>query len=92
MYAPVVLDEAFDKADNEFTDLSIKIFVNFGFQMIVATPLKAVMTLEPYIGGACFIEIAERRRSGVLLIEYDADEQRLLLPERAREVAAGETA
>jgi uncharacterized protein YPO0396 len=91
IYAPVVLDEAFDKADNEFTDLSVKIFVNFGFQMIVATPLKAVMTLEPYIGGACFIEIAGRQRSGVLLIDYDKDERRLKLPERARrEVTAGE--
>lgn len=91
-YAPVVLDEAFDKSDNEFTDLSVRIFVNFGFQMIVATPLKAVMTLEPFIGGACFVEIADRRRSGVLLIEYDTEEQRLKLPERAREVSASETA
>jgi len=80
-YAPVVLDEAFDKADNEFTTLAMNIFVNFGFQMIVATPLKSVMTLEPFIGGACFVDINEQRQSGVLLIEYDADKQRLQLPE-----------
>src|SRR6202034_3515414 len=41
VYAPVVLDEAFDKADNEFTALAMGIFVEFGFQMIVATPLKS---------------------------------------------------
>ena len=57
----MVLDEAFDKADNEFTALAMNIFKNFGFQMIVATPLKSVMTLEPFIGGACFIDISERR-------------------------------
>lgn len=85
MYAPVVLDEAFDKADNEFTTLAMNIFTNFGFQMIVATPLKSVMTLEPFIGGACFVDISDRRTSGVLLIEYDDDRRRLKLPEHARE-------
>lgn len=81
MYAPVVLDEAFDKADNEFTALAMNIFANFGFQMIVATPLKSVMTLEPFIGGACFVDISDRRRSGVLMIEYDENRRRLNLPE-----------
>ena len=83
-YAPVVLDEAFDKADNEFTALAMNIFDNFGFQMVVATPLKSVMTLEPFIGGACFVDINGRHDSGVLLIEYDEKEKRLALPERAR--------
>ena len=83
MYAPVVLDEAFDKADNEFTALAMNIFRNFGFQMIVATPLKSVMTLEPFIGGACFIDISDRRVSGVLMIEYDSEQQRLKLPAHA---------
>jgi uncharacterized protein YPO0396 len=91
MYAPVVLDEAFDKADNEFTALAMNIFKNFGFQMIVATPLKSVMTLEPYIGGACFVDISDRRVSGVLLIEYDSDRQRLNLPEHACEEESNET-
>lgn len=90
MYAPVVLDEAFDKADNEFTALAMNIFTNFGFQMVVATPLKSVMTLEPFIGGACFVDISDRRVSGVLLIEYDGDRQRLKLPEQAREEASVE--
>jgi uncharacterized protein YPO0396 len=87
-YAPVVLDEAFDKADNEFTALAMNIFAEFGFQMIVATPLKSVMTLEPFIGGACFVDIAERRHSGVLMIEYDSERQRLKLPERSHDEAS----
>ncbi len=84
-YAAVVLDEAFDKADNEFTALAMNIFENFGFQMVVATPLKSVMTLEPFIGGACFVEISGRHDSGVLLIEYDEEAKRLKLPERSRQ-------
>lgn len=83
-YAPVVLDEAFGKADNEFTELGIKIFAKFGFQMIVATPLKSVMTLEPFIGGACFVDISDRKRSATLQIEYDHERRRLNLPEKAR--------
>ena len=92
-YCAVVLDEAFDKADNEFTALAMNIFENFGFQMVVATPLKSVMTLEPFIGGACFVEISGRHHSGVLLIEYDEEGQRLKLPERSRaDVAETESA
>ncbi len=82
LYAPVVLDEAFGKADNEFTELAMRIFANFGFQMIVATPLKSVMTLEPFIGGACFVDITDRKRSATLQIEYDRERQRLNLPEK----------
>jgi uncharacterized protein YPO0396 len=92
VYAPVVLDEAFDKADNEFTALAMNIFANFGFQMIVATPLKSVMTLEPFIGGACFVDIRERKVSGVLMIEYDDERQRLKLPENVHQEAALEAA
>lgn len=80
LYAPVILDEAFSKADNEFTQEVMNIFTNFGFQMIVATPLKAVMTLESFIGGACFIDIAERKHSGTLQILYNHAEKRLDLP------------
>ncbi len=86
-YAAVILDEAFDKADNEFTGMAMHIFENFGFQMIVATPLKSVMTLEPFIGGACFVDISGRHDSSVLMIEYDAASQRLALPRDTREVA-----
>ena len=86
VYAAVVLDEAFEKADNEFTALAMNIFAEFGFQMIVATPLKSVMTLEPFIGGACFVQIADRRKSGVMLIEYDMEKKKLKLSERTEGV------
>jgi hypothetical protein len=42
------------------------------------------MTLEPFIGGACFVEIADRKRSATLQIEYDVTRKRLNLPESSR--------
>jgi len=79
----VILDEAFGKADNEFTELAMRIFERFGFQMIVATPLKAVMTLEPFIGGACFVAIEDRKHSTTLQVAYDHEHRRLALPQPA---------
>lgn len=80
-YAPVILDEAFDKADSEFTDLSMNIFLSFGFQMIVATPMKSVTTLEPYVGGAYYVTMAGRRSSSGLLVRYDAKKSKLAFDE-----------
>lgn len=57
----------------------MNIFVTLGFQMIVATPLKSVMTLEPFIGGACFVHIKDRKKSAVIPIDYGADSRRLKL-------------
>ena len=85
-YSTVVLDEAFDKADAEFTAMAMNIFKTFGFQMIVATPLKSVMTLEPFIGGACFVHIKDRKKSAVIPIEYDSESHRLKLTQDVRNV------
>lgn len=82
-FSTVVLDEAFDKADADFTTMAMNIFTTFGFQMIVATPLKSVMTLEPFIGGACFVHNQDRKTSSTLMIEYDEASRRLVLPESA---------
>jgi uncharacterized protein YPO0396 len=80
-FSTVVLDEAFDKADADFTTMAMNIFSTFGFQMIVATPLKSVMTLEPFIGGACFVHIRDRKTSSILTIDYDESARRLVLPD-----------
>ncbi|MBU8900726.1 hypothetical protein KRR26_34480 [Corallococcus sp. M34] len=84
-FATVVLDEAFDKADPEFTSMAMNIFVSIGFQMVVATPMRSVMTLEPFIGGACFVHIKDRKNSFCKRIDYDAGEKRLKLPEQVRD-------
>lgn len=65
--------------------VSIVVQISLPCRVIVATPLKSVMTLEPFIGGACFVEINGRHDSGVLMIEYDAASQRLDLPRGAHE-------
>ena len=88
-YSTVVLDEAFDKADAEFTAMAMNIFKTFGFQMVVATPMKSVMTLEPFIGGACYIHITDRKKSSAIAIDYDNGTKRLKLTE---ELQHGETA
>lgn len=62
-YGTVVIDEAFDKADAQFTEVSMRAFEAFGFQMVLATPLKMVQTLSEFIGGAALVTIQERRHS-----------------------------
>lgn len=78
-FCAVVMDEAFDKSDSDFTRIAMDVFKTFGFQMIVATPLKSVMTLEPYIGGACFVHNTDRKTSRILPIAYDHATRRLML-------------
>lgn len=89
-YSAVVLDEAFTKTDNDFTRTCMQVFKELGFQMIVATPIKSVMTLEEFVGGAVFVSIANRHTSAVLAIEYDDGERRLVLSERQRTQAEEE--
>ncbi len=58
-YATVVLDEAFDRADPAFTRTAMDIFTEFGFHMVLATPLKLIQTLSPYVDGTVVISYAE---------------------------------
>lgn len=69
LYGTVIIDEAFDKADAEFTEVSMRIFEEFGFQMILATPLKMVQTLSEFIGGATIVTIRNRSESSLRHIE-----------------------
>jgi uncharacterized protein YPO0396 len=86
-FCTVVMDEAFDKSDSDFTRVAMNVFKTFGFQMIVATPLKSVMTLEPYIGGACFVHNADLKSSRIIEIAYDHEAGRLRFSsEQARHV------
>jgi uncharacterized protein YPO0396 len=86
----VTMDEAFDKTDTEFTRMTMKIFEACGFQMVVATPLKAVMVLDQFIGGACFVHMQGQHQSKRLLIEYDEEAQQLKLDESLRRQAQAE--
>jgi Uncharacterized protein conserved in bacteria len=91
-YAAVVLDEAFTKTDDEFTRTCMSIFTELGFQMIVATPIKSVMTLEEFVGGAVFVKISQRHISSVLIIDYDTQARRLKLSDSQRVAGSDEGA
>ena len=91
-YSTVVMDEAFDRADNEFTAMVMNIFKSFGFQVVAATPVKNVMALEPFIGGGTFVSIRDRKHSEALAITYIDRTGRLDLPLEAQEVLAEELA
>ena len=40
--------------------------------MILATPAKAVMTLDPYVGGITYVSCKNRNLSGLINVVYDA--------------------
>ncbi len=69
-YGAVILDEAFDKADAEYTRMAMDIFVAFGFQMILATPQKLLQTLEPYIGAVTVVTNPDRNASHLANVEF----------------------
>src|SRR5699024_752221 len=54
-YGLVVLDEAFDKTDIHYTRAGLEVFHSFGFQLLLATPLKMLQTIEQYVGGAAVV-------------------------------------
>ncbi|MNK99152.1 hypothetical protein D3C87_1195340 [compost metagenome] len=76
-FATVILDEAFDKADADFTEAAIRVFKMFGFQLIIATPVKSVMTIEPFVGGAVYIHIQGGKKSNLMQLPYDEVGQRI---------------
>lgn len=72
-YGLVVLDEAFDKTDPAFTRAGLEVFRQFGFQLLLATPLKMLQTLEDYVGGAAVV-LNESGRGSRLEVMTFADE------------------
>ena len=62
-FSTIVLDEAFDRADSEFTRAAMDAFRQFGFHMILATPEKLLQTVQDYIGGLVMVDSPDRRHS-----------------------------
>lgn len=91
-FSTVILDEAFDKADADFTEAAIRIFKTFGFQLIVATPVKSVMTIEPYVGGAVYVHIQDGKHSNLVQLPYDELEQKIDFEAAGVELPADEAA
>ncbi|WP_096905603.1 ATP-binding protein [Dietzia sp. WMMA184] len=70
-YGTVVLDEAFDRADPDYTRRAMDVFTDFGFHMVLATPLKLLQTLEPYIGGLVVVGNEDGSRSRIERVTWD---------------------
>lgn len=75
-YGTIILDEAFDRADAEFTRAAMDAFRKFGFHMILATPEKLLQTVQDYLGGVVMVDSRDRRYSftSQLSIEETVDE------------------
>jgi len=71
-YATVVMDEAFDRADTDFTRMAMDVFVAFGFHMVLATPLKALGALEDYLDGIGLVTCEDSKASRVKTVDIAA--------------------
>ena len=100
-YGTVIMDEAFDKADSNFTRMAMNIFTEFGFHMVLATPLKLLQTLEDYIGAMAVVTCRDFQdsRIGSVSIEGSTPDPGAVqgasapdVAEPANEAAAGEAA
>ena len=70
-FSTVMLDEAFDKADETFARMALETFVDFGFQLILATPKKLLPILEDYVGAAVKIDISDNRDSRLAALQWE---------------------
>lgn len=55
-FAPLMLDEAFSKSDEMFSQQALAAFEEFGFQLIMAAPIRMSGIVEPFIGQAVLID------------------------------------
>ncbi|MDV3209104.1 MAG: hypothetical protein LOY04_19210, partial [Rhodococcus ruber] len=72
-YGTVILDEAFDRADPAYTRRALDVFTQFGFHMVLATPLKLLQTLDDYIDGVAAVSIRDKRYSQIALLPIRED-------------------
>lgn len=69
-YGTIILDEAFDKTDPRFTRDSLEVFKTFGFQLVLATPMKMIQAFEPYIGGVVQTQLGADHRTVLAITQY----------------------
>lgn len=62
-FGTVILDEAFDRADVEFTRKALDAFTSFGFHMVLATPEKMIQTIGEYVRGTTYVTCPDRKHS-----------------------------
>ncbi len=55
-FAALMLDEAFSKSDETYASQALAAFDEFGFQLLMAAPIRMSGVLEPFIGQAILVE------------------------------------
>jgi uncharacterized protein YPO0396 len=55
-FAPLMLDEAFSKSDETFSSQSLRAFEQFGFQLVIAAPIRMAGIVEPFIGQVILVD------------------------------------
>ena len=68
-FAPVLLDEAFIKADALFAGRAVTAWKRLGFQLVIAAPVDKYQALEPHVPLTLFIDKTNTGRSLVRVIE-----------------------
>jgi uncharacterized protein YPO0396 len=68
-FAPVLLDEAFIKADALFAGRAVNAWKRLGFQLVVAAPVDKYQALEPHVPLTLFIDKTNTGRSLIRVIE-----------------------
>lgn len=56
VFAPLMLDEAFSKSDEVFSSQALAAFDEFGFQLLIAAPIRLAGIVEPFIGQVVLVE------------------------------------
>lgn len=51
-----MLDEAFSKSDEKYAQQALAAFEEFGFQLIMAEPIRMSGIVEPFIGQAVLVD------------------------------------
>lgn len=85
-YALVVIDEAFDKADHTFTQAGLEVFRTFGFQLLLATPMKMLQTIDDYVGGVVMVDNRPGRGSILQELHYDLGRPAVVAADADQEV------
>lgn len=55
-FGTLMLDEAFSKSDENFSAQALAAFDEFGFQLLIAAPIRLSGIVEPFIGQAILVE------------------------------------
>ncbi|WP_349828845.1 ATP-binding protein [Brevibacterium litoralis] len=58
VYAPIVLDEGFVKADSDFTARALGAFKALGFQLVIAAPREKAGAFDRFVGSIVYVNHA----------------------------------